>query len=230
MKNQNLLLMTDVAIHEALKNKSFHERELLADIIEHIAEVDRRKLFYQFNCRNLFEYLTRELKYSAGSAQRRIDAARLLADVPELKSDLQLGHLNLTQVSVVAQSFKSARQSAKDHPRQNVIEQKRQILAAVKDKTIAETQVFAAKQLGIQPLAFEKKRLQSDKSMRVEMTLTEEQVTLLEKAKHSSNNKKPIFGCGKGVFVMHDDFDEPMVDFKVRFIKAMVSAPLVNCK
>ncbi len=38
--------------------------------------------------------------------------------------------------------------------------------------------------------------------------------TLLEKAKHSSNNKKPIFGCGKGVFVMHDDFDEPMVDFK----------------
>ncbi len=39
--------------------------------------------------------------------------------------------------------------------------------------------------------------------------------TLLEKAKHSSNKKKPVFGSGKGVFVMHDDFDAPLDDFKV---------------
>lgn len=182
--------MTDTAIHEALKNKSLHERELLADIIEHIAEVDRRKLFFQFSCRNLFEYLTRELKYSAGSARRRIDAARLLSEVPELKSDLQSGQLNLTQVSVVAQSFKSVRQKM-GHSRQQIVEQKRSILATVKDKTIAETQVLTAKQLGIQPLAYEKKRLQADKSMRIEMTLTEEQVTLLEKAKELISHAKP---------------------------------------
>jgi Protein of unknown function (DUF2281) len=28
------------------------------------------------------------------------------------------------------------------------------------------------------------------------------------------NNPKPKFGSGKGMFVMHDDFDEPLDDFK----------------
>ena len=38
--------------------------------------------------------------------------------------------------------------------------------------------------------------------------------TLLKKAKVSSERKKPIFGSGKGMFVMHKDFDEPIEDFK----------------
>ena len=37
---------------------------------------------------------------------------------------------------------------------------------------------------------------------------------LLKKAKDSSEQKKPIFGSGKGIFVMHKDFDEPIEDFK----------------
>lgn len=29
----------------------------------------------------------------------------------------------------------------------------------------------------------------------------------------TSNHPKPQFGSGKGMFVMHDDFDEPLEDF-----------------
>jgi Protein of unknown function (DUF2281) len=38
--------------------------------------------------------------------------------------------------------------------------------------------------------------------------------SLVVKDKKTSEKKKPIFGSGKGIFVMHDDFDEPLEDFK----------------
>lgn len=38
--------------------------------------------------------------------------------------------------------------------------------------------------------------------------------SLIAKDKKNSEKKKPIFGSGKGIFVMHDDFDEPLEDYK----------------
>jgi Protein of unknown function (DUF2281) len=38
--------------------------------------------------------------------------------------------------------------------------------------------------------------------------------SLVAKEKKTSEKKKPIFGSGKGIFVTHDDFDEPLEDFK----------------
>jgi hypothetical protein len=32
--------------------------------------------------------------------------------------------------------------------------------------------------------------------------------------KDSQDKRKPVFGSGKGMFIMHDDFDEPLEDFK----------------
>ena len=38
--------------------------------------------------------------------------------------------------------------------------------------------------------------------------------SLVAKVKKTTEKKNPIFGSGKGIFVMHDDFDEPLEDFK----------------
>lgn len=35
-----------------------------------------------------------------------------------------------------------------------------------------------------------------------------------KKGKKKANNPVPKFGSAKGMFVMHDDFDEPLEDFK----------------
>lgn len=37
---------------------------------------------------------------------------------------------------------------------------------------------------------------------------------LLSKSRNSKNPAIPTFGSGKGMFVMNDDFDEPLDDFK----------------
>jgi Protein of unknown function (DUF2281) len=38
--------------------------------------------------------------------------------------------------------------------------------------------------------------------------------SLVAKANKTIEKKKPILGSGKGIFIMHDDFDEPLEDFK----------------
>lgn len=35
-----------------------------------------------------------------------------------------------------------------------------------------------------------------------------------EKNKQAQRRKRPVFGSGKGLFIIPDDFDEPLEDFK----------------
>src|SRR6476469_4288027 len=89
-----------------LKSLVLKEREILSSILEHICEIDRRKFYLKMAYSSLFDYLTKHLGYSAGSAQRRIDAARLLREVPELCEKLESGTLNLSQVSLVQKAIR----------------------------------------------------------------------------------------------------------------------------
>jgi 5-methylcytosine-specific restriction endonuclease McrA len=47
----------------------------------------------------------KQLGYSAGSASRRVNAMRLLREIPELKEDLESGKLNLTSLSQAGKFF-----------------------------------------------------------------------------------------------------------------------------
>ncbi|MBC7465351.1 MAG: HNH endonuclease [Bdellovibrio sp.] len=69
--------LSNTELDQTLKQAVRKERQLLSEILLHMVEVDRRKLFLTLAYPNLFDYLTKHIGYSAGSAQRRIDAARL---------------------------------------------------------------------------------------------------------------------------------------------------------
>ncbi len=97
----NLKHLTDKALlkdtHELVKE----ERENLTKVLHHIREIDRRKLYADLNCSSIYDYCTRELKYSVGAAHRRITAARLLSEVPEIEAKIENGLLNLCGISDV---------------------------------------------------------------------------------------------------------------------------------
>ncbi|MFZ4403157.1 MAG: hypothetical protein ACOYOK_03565, partial [Pseudobdellovibrionaceae bacterium] len=89
-------------LHNKLMELTSRERKLTTHILWHLAEVDRRKLYLQMAYPSFFEYLVRGLGYAPASAQRRIDAARLLAQLPQNESQqvaekIEAGDLNLTQ-------------------------------------------------------------------------------------------------------------------------------------
>ncbi|MGZ3802295.1 MAG: hypothetical protein ACXVCL_19170, partial [Bdellovibrio sp.] len=72
-----------------LKNLVAKERKLLHVILEHIKEVDVRKIYLERAYSSLYEYLVKELGYSGSAAMRRIEAARLLKEVPTLAEKIQ---------------------------------------------------------------------------------------------------------------------------------------------
>jgi hypothetical protein len=105
--------LTDQNLDKNLKELVVGEREILAEIVLHIIEVECRKLYLKFGYPSLFEYLTQHIGYANGSAQRRIDAARLAMVVPKVVDDLESGQLKLSQVSLLQKSFRAAQLDSK---------------------------------------------------------------------------------------------------------------------
>jgi len=83
------------------------ERKLLTEVLWHLREVEQRRLYSARGFSSLFEYAVKDLAYSEGAAFRRINAMRLLKDLPEVEQSLKEGRVTLTTLSSV-QSYARA--------------------------------------------------------------------------------------------------------------------------
>lgn len=119
--------LTDQSLLADTKLLAQKERTLSTQVLWHLREIDRRKLYADLKYSSLWEYATKELGYSEGTAFRRITAARALGAMPELGIKLNEGTLNLTTVAAVLKEFKN-----ESTPK------KRQVFAALENKTSLE--------------------------------------------------------------------------------------------
>ena len=82
-----------------------HERHLQGAIIDHLAEIEARRLFLSRGCSSLFDYAVRELGYSDAAAGRRLGAVRLCADQPGARERLRDGSLTLSAAAELQWAF-----------------------------------------------------------------------------------------------------------------------------
>ena len=82
-----------------------HERYLLGAVIDHLSEIEARRLYLQRGCSSLFDYAVRELGYSDAAAGRRIGAVRLCADQPDARERLRDGSLTLSAAAELQWAF-----------------------------------------------------------------------------------------------------------------------------
>jgi hypothetical protein len=73
----NLIHLSDQQLHCDTKSLALEERLVQLELLHHLLEVDRRKLFLSLGFGSLFDYVVKELKYLESSAYRRIQAMRL---------------------------------------------------------------------------------------------------------------------------------------------------------
>jgi 5-methylcytosine-specific restriction endonuclease McrA len=78
------------------------ENIALAQMLEHLAELDSRQGYRELGYSSLFSFCTKELKYSEASAYRRIAAARVIADHPEVLVKIRDGAMHLCAVAELA--------------------------------------------------------------------------------------------------------------------------------
>lgn len=83
------------------------EREVLADVLAHLAEMDRRRLYRIHGCRSLFAYCTEVLGMTGDEAYNRIRAARVAQQWSYVFDDVAAGALSLSAIKLVAPYVKS---------------------------------------------------------------------------------------------------------------------------
>lgn len=180
LKNQDL--------DSKIKSLAQQERELLHEVLMHIHEADRRKLYLELAYPNLFVYLTEACGYSAGAAHRRIDAVRLMRDVPEVGKKIESGELSLSQVSLLQKTIRQTNSQKKIS-----VETKRQLIESMYAKSIPESQKLIAKTLDLEVKDQHKETHQKDESVRLEVTFSKEE---WEKIKKMREYLSPAIGNG----------------------------------
>lgn len=153
------------------------ERKITHLILLHINEVESRKLYAKAGRDSMFKYLTKDLGYGEDSAYRRLNAARLLKQVPQVAEKIEDGSLNLTQLTQVQKCIREeSKAGGQVSPEQTL-----QILEQVENKSTFETKKVLAIEFN-QPIQIhEVITPQRDESVRLELTLTQEQMKNLEK-------------------------------------------------
>ncbi len=90
------------------------EWELTLKFLIHLGEFDKRKLYLELGYPSLFEYCTKKLGYSEGSAYRRIESARTLKGHPELANSFINGKVSICSIASAAKAIKAEKASISD--------------------------------------------------------------------------------------------------------------------
>ena len=127
--------MTNAELETELKAASTDERVLTKKIVELIAEALRRTLWAGRGYSSAHRWLVGEFGYSDSSAGRRLDAARLLGDVPDVAEKLATGELTLASLSQLQSAI---HQEEKRTGEKVTATAKREVVKKIENRSSAE--------------------------------------------------------------------------------------------
>ncbi len=97
--------LSDDRLLARTKELSGIEHHLEVVVIDHLREIQKRRLYLRLGFSSLFDYAVRELGYSDAAAWRRIKAMRLCADVDGVRERLQNGEMTLNAAAQLQHAF-----------------------------------------------------------------------------------------------------------------------------
>jgi hypothetical protein len=169
------------------------ERKITAALIEYLAELERRKLYLGLGFSSLHDYLVRKHGFSEGAAGRRVRAAKLLMDLPEVSEALAQGRVSLSNVSAV-QGF--IQQEQQKHHQPLPTESKREILEQVQglSRRECDQRLFELSPES-SPLLQDRQRLVGDELTQISFVASADLMEKLEKLRALlSNSLRPGSG------------------------------------
>ncbi len=98
LNDKKLLVETENFVRE--------EKKYTLKILQNLKEIDAKKLFCDLGYSSLFSYCKEHLKYSDQESAIRVNAMRLMRDLPEAKSKIEKGTLNLTNAGTLFSDMK----------------------------------------------------------------------------------------------------------------------------
>jgi hypothetical protein len=93
--------LSDDELLRSLTTLTADARRILARVLVCLIEVDNRRLHLRLGCASLFDFCVRTLGLGEGSAYRRITAARLVRQYPQLLSAIEEGRIHLVTLDLL---------------------------------------------------------------------------------------------------------------------------------
>ena len=165
------------------------ERRVSNEVLLHLLEISRRKLYLERGYPSLFEMLIREYRYSESAAYRRINAMKLLRDVPEASNSLLSGEISLSTASNLQSMLVKKQKLTKVAVTRC---EKSALVSLIKGKSqkAAELVLFSTiPELAIQPKESVKRI--SDKLTQVEFAIDDDLKRKLDRLKELWASKNP---------------------------------------
>src|SRR5688572_903101 len=100
--SSSLTTLSDHDLLMTVRELAADERQVTAQLIGSVAELDARRLYLGEGCSSLFTYCTQVLHLSEHAAYGRIEAARAARRFPIVLDRLASGELTLTAVGLLA--------------------------------------------------------------------------------------------------------------------------------
>jgi hypothetical protein len=182
----SLFKLSDVELERSLGVYVNHERLSLDQIYTHINEIYRRELHLDLKYGTMKSYLVKRWKYSERDAYRKIDGARLLKDVPSLAAEIKNGNVNADVIGELSRAVKEKERASGEKISASV---KSELVKMISGKSVMESQRDLAQVLDIQVKEFESKRVQKDKSVRLELSASEEIYAQLNRCREHAAHK-----------------------------------------
>ncbi len=136
-KSGDIKFLDNSALIEEVRLAAKTEQDLTLQVIELIAEINRRKIFLKLGFSSLFDFVTKDLGYEPSSAMRRIQAARAIAEIPELREKIADRSLSL---SVVSQGQAFLNKKASDSGKRISIAEKTELFKKLENKSTREAE------------------------------------------------------------------------------------------
>jgi Holliday junction resolvasome RuvABC DNA-binding subunit len=97
-----LSLVSDKDLLDRMPRVVLAERGCTADVIQHLMEIDRRRLYLDAACRSLSSYCIERLGYSEDEANKRVRVAQVARRIPQVLEELRSGAIHLTGLWLLA--------------------------------------------------------------------------------------------------------------------------------
>ena len=107
--------LPDYLLLAQAKQLARHEQALQILVLDHLREIQARRLYLSRGYGSLFDYVVHELDYTAAAAWRRINAMRLCTQTRGARELLRDGSLSLSNAAQLQHAFERDQRSRR-HP------------------------------------------------------------------------------------------------------------------
>ncbi|MDZ4676573.1 MAG: HNH endonuclease [Oligoflexia bacterium] len=183
----NLKSMHDDVLLLETRKLVQQEREILSQILHHLREIERRRLFSKLKYSSLFAYALKELGYNEDQAYRRIQAMRLVKELPEIEEKINDGSLNLTHLGMAQSLFKREGKTQKQFSKSKKIE----VLEKLENTSKREAEKIAVSFSTSPVISIDKVRAISESDIEIKFTAKKELLDKIQKLKGLRAHKNP---------------------------------------